>query len=304
MLPARASFLMLGLLAVFPCAAAAAASVFDDDGRRLLLATPAQRIVSLSPHATEMLFAAGAGSRVIAADEYSDFPEAAKKLRRIGSAHALDLEAIVALKPDLVVAWKSGNDARQVARLIELGIPVFFTEPRAPEDIASAIGRLGVLAGTMETAIAAARRLDDGIARLTAAHRKSALVDVFFEIWSPPVMTINNRHLIDAIVRACGGRNVFGALPALTPTVSVESVVGANPQVIIASGMGDARPPFLDDWKAWPQIAAVKSGHVYYVPADLIARPGPRIAEGARLVCDAIDRARVAAKASPGNKQP
>jgi iron complex transport system substrate-binding protein len=293
-------FVLLGLLAVFHCAAAAAASVFDDDGRRLLLAAPAQRIVSLSPHATEMLFAAGAGSRVIAADEYSDFPEAAKKLRRIGSAHALDLEAIVALKPDLVVAWKTGNAARQVARLIELGIPVFFTEPRAPDDIASAIGRLGVLAGTVDTAAAAARKLDGAIARLAAAYRNSAPVDVFFQIWSPPVMTINGRHLIDAIVRACGGRNVFGSLPALTPTVSVESVVGANPQVIIASGMGDARPPFLDQWKAWPQIAAVKGGHVYFVPADLIARPGPRIADGAKLVCDAIDRARPAPKTKIG----
>jgi iron complex transport system substrate-binding protein len=302
MSPLRAACFLAGLLAASP--AAAAVSATDDAGRRILLAAPARRIVSLSPHATEMLFAAGAGSRVIAADEYSDFPEAANKLGRIGSAYALDLEAIVALKPDLVVAWKSGNDARQVARLIDLGIPVFFTEPRTADDIARGIGRLGVLAETTDIAAAAARRLEGVIAGLTAAHRNAAPVDVFFEIWSPPVMTVNGRHLIDAIVRACGGRNVFGALPALTPTVSVEAVVGANPQVIIASGMGDARPTFLDDWKAWPQIAAVKGGHVYHVAADLIARPGPRIADGARLVCGAIDRARGAANPSAGNKQP
>jgi iron complex transport system substrate-binding protein len=274
----------------------------DDAGQTIVFEQPVRRIVSLAPHITELLFAAGAGSRVIAADEYSDYPQAARELPRIGNAYALDLETLLALKPDLVIAWNSGNDARQVARLRGLGIRVFLSEPRTLDDIPRAIELFGRLAGTETAAQAAAAALRTKFAKLAARYSNATPVRVFYEIWSPPVMTINGSHLIDAVLRLCRGRNVFAAVGALTPTVTGESVVAANPEVIIASGTGDAKPAFLDAWLSWPRISAVQRGLVTWIPGDLIDRPGPRIIDGATQACGIIDRAR--ANALPGNKQP
>jgi len=282
--------------------AGAGFTVEDDAGQKVAFERPASRIVSLAPNITELLFAAGAGSRVIAADEYSDYPQAAGKLPRIGSAYALDLETLLALKPDLVIAWKSGNDARQVARLHDLGIRVFLSEPRTLEDIPRTIETFGRLVGTETAARTAAADLRTKFAQLEARYTKVLPVRVFYEIWSPPVMTINGSHLIDAVLRLCGGRNVFATVGALTPTVTGESVVAADPEVIIASGTGDAKPAFLDEWLRWPRMSAVQRGLVTWIPADLIDRPGPRIVDGATRACSIIDRAR--GKALPGNKQP
>lgn len=293
---------MPAALIMSPARASAGIEVRDDSGQALVLSQPATRIASLAPHVTELLFAAGAGGSIVAADEFSDFPEAAKKLPRIGSAYALDLESLLALRPELVIAWKSGNDARQIARLRELGIPVFLSEPRALEDIPRSLETFARLAGTETAARATVEKLRAQIGELQARNRGKPAVGVFFEIWSPPVMTINRAHLIDAVLRVCGGRNVFGGLSALTPTVSIESVVAAAPQVILASGMGNARPAFLDEWSRWPRMPAVRSGLVAHIPADLITRPGPRLVEGAAQVCAILDRAR--GIASRGNKQP
>jgi iron complex transport system substrate-binding protein len=287
---------------LWPMGASARIEVRDDSGQTIALAQPAARIASLAPHVTELLFAAGAGNRVVAADEFSDFPEAAKAIPRIGSAYALDLESLLALKPDLVIAWKSGNDARQVARIRELGIPVFLSEPRTPGDIARALEIFGRLAGTESTSGPAARKLRAQIGELESKYRGRSRVKVFFEIWSPPVMTVNSSHLIDAALNLCGADNVFGQLSSLTPTVSIESVVAAAPEVILASGMGNARPSFLDDWARWPRMPAVQNGLVAHIPADLITRPGPRLIEGAAQACAIIQRARMIS--SGGNKQP
>lgn len=276
--------------------------VRDDSGQDVALAQPAARIASLAPHVTELLYAAGAGKRIVAADEFSDFPDAAKKLPRIGSAYALDLEALLALKPDLVIAWKSGNDARQIARIRELGIPVFLSEPRTLEGVARALENFGELAGTESTARAAAQKFRAQYGELQSRYRGRRTIKVFFEIWSPPVMTVNGSHLIDAVLTLCGGHNVFGALSALTPTVSVESVVAAAPEVILASGMGSARPAYLDDWSRWPRMPAIKNGLVAHIPADLITRPGPRLIDGASRVCAILERAR--GFDSGGNKKP
>jgi iron complex transport system substrate-binding protein len=282
--------------------AIAGTALTDDSGQTVALAQPAARIDGLAPHVTELLFAAGAGDRIVAADEFSDFPEAAKKLPRIGSAYALDLEALLALKPDLVIAWKSGNDARQIARIRALGIPVFLSEPRTLEDVARALESFGRLAGTEPAARAAAEKFRAQTGELRSRYQGRRPIKVFFEIWSPPVMTVNSSHLIDAVLALCGGHNVFGALSALTPTVSVESVVAAAPEVILASGMGSARPAYLDDWSRWPRVPAVRNGLVAHIPADLITRPGPRLIEGATRVCDMLERAR--GYDSGGNKKP
>jgi iron complex transport system substrate-binding protein len=297
--------LRLASIAVLSAAAApspAAVVLTDDAGGQIAFAQPPARIVSLAPHITELMFAAGAGSHLIAADEYSDYPPAAKKLPRIGNAHALDLETMLALKPDLVIAWKSGTDSRQLARLHEMGIRIFLSEPRSLEDIPRTIETFGRLAGTEAQASAAAAKLRARTAALAKRYSRRPPVRVFVEIWSPPIMTVNRDHLIDAVLHLCGGENVFGALGTLTPTVTLESVVAADPQVIIANDVGNERPAFLDAWQRWPHLSAVEHDLVTWIPADLIARPGPRIFDAAAQACEIIDRARDAS--SRGNKQP
>lgn len=305
MLPVKLNAILLVAACVSVLAAPqsdAAVTVTDDAGERLTFQQPARRIVSLAPHITELLFAAGAGGAVIAADEYSDYPPAARKLPRIGNAYALDLEAVLALKPDLVIAWKSGGTANLVAKLKSLGIPVFLSEPKTLNDIPGTIETFGHIAGSDAVAQAEAAQLRARKAQLEAQFSKRRKVSVVFEIWSPPIMTINGSHLINAVLQLCGAVNPFSGLATLTPTISTEAVVAANPEVILASSQGNKRPPYLDDWLRWPSIPAVAHGLVAVISGDLIDRAGPRIFDGAAEICGIVDEAR--AYPSTGNKQP
>lgn len=265
------------------------------------VAQPALRIVSLAPHLTENLFAAGLGGQVVGADEYSDYPPDAKKIPRIGRSGALDIERIVALKPDLVLAWESGNPAGQVAQLRRLGLNVMVTEQRTAADVATFLRQLAkVSAG--EAAMAAlsppgeraAAEFERGWAELGARYRNATPVTVFYQIWHEPLMTVSGQHSISEVLRLCGGQNVFAALPALAGTVSVEAVLRANPQAIVGSGSDGTRPLWLDDWRRWPQLRAVKTGALIDVPPDLMQRPTPRLLDGARRVCAGLDKVRAA----------
>ncbi len=267
-------------------------AVTDDAGNRVVLRRPAQRIVSLAPHLTELLFAAGAGDRVIATVEYSNFPAAAKSLPRIGSHAAFDLERIAALKPDLIVAWGSGNSPGQVKQVARLGMPVFVSEPRRLEDIAPSLERLGALAGTADTARAAALAFEARRATLAARHAGKRTVSVFYEIWNQPLMTVGGDHIISAVLALCGGRNSFVALTQPAATIGREAVLRADPEVIVASGMGEERPEWLDAWRQWPQLAAVQRNNLFFVPPDLLQRHTPRILDGAERLCAALDTAR------------
>ncbi len=283
-------------LAVCLCQwAGAAISVNDDTGRTLTLAHAASRIVSLSPHATELLFAAGAGERVVGVANYSDYPPAARALPMVGSSERLNLEAIIALKPDLVVAWKSGNAAFQVKQLSRFGIPVFFSEPRRLEDIATNLQRLGTLAGSHTVAEAAARRFRATYREIGQKFSHRAPVRTFYQIWDQPLITVNGQQLISQVISLCGGTNIFAALGPLAPVVSREAVIAADPQVIIASGQGAERPEWLDRWRSWSQISAVKEHQLYVIEPDLIQRQTPRIVEGARIMCHQLQQARQAA---------
>lgn len=285
--------LVCGLcLLAAPVPGVAAVSVVDDTGRSVQLERPAQRIISLAPHITEMLYDAGAGERVVAAVSYSDHPPAARELPRVGSYNRFDIERILAHDPDLVVGWQSGNPDESLERLRQLGLPLYITEPRSLESIASNLERLGRLAGTAETAAAAAQRFRQRYDRLRERYSGREPLTVFYEIWSDPLMTVNGEHLISAVVRACGGRNVFADLPTIAPRISVEAVLQRNPEVIIASGMDDERPEWLDDWKRWSDLAAVERGNLFFIDPDLLQRHTVRVLDGMERMCHALEEAR------------
>ena len=272
--------------------AQAAIDIADDTGQALHLAQPAKRIVSLAPHISEMLFAAGAGDRVVGAVQYSDYPEAAKKIARVGGYTSVDMEKVAALKPDLVVAWKSGNRGAHLDKLRALGIPVFINEPRRIDDVARSIAQLGKLAGTDSAGEAAAQAFRKRHAALAAKYSARPPVRIFYEAWNRPLMTINGEHLISDVIRLCGGDNVFAKLPMLAPTIDAEAVLAAMPEVIVASGMGEGRPEWLDDWRKWTKLPAVAQGNLFFIPPDQIQRHTPRILDGAERLCGQLDEAR------------
>jgi iron complex transport system substrate-binding protein len=266
--------------------------VQDDTGATVRLAQPARRIISLAPHITETLFAAGLGERLVGVVDYSDFPEAARKLPRIGGYARLDLEAIAALKPELAIGWASGNSAAHIDKLRALGIPVYLVEPVRIDDVATQLEHYGELAGTREVAAAAAADFRNRLAGLRARYGTRPKVRTFYQIWKQPLMTVGGGQIISDAISLCGGENVFGKLKALAPTVSIEAVIAADPEAIVASGMDEARPEWLDDWRQWRTMTAVKRDNLFFVPPDLIQRHTPRLVDGAARLCAHLDMAR------------
>lgn len=285
---ACAVLLAAALPAIPRLAAAAKVSAVDDSGQRIALAAPAKRIVSLAPHATELLFAAGAGAQVVGVSAYSNYPPQASRLPSVGDAMRVDLERIVALKPDLIVGWKSGNNAAQLARLRALGLSVFDSEPRRLDDIASSLERLGTLAGS-DAGRVAAEKFSAELRALRARYAARTPVTVFYQIWPSPLMTLNDAHIVSEAIRLCGGVNLFGALAPLVPTVSREAVVKADPQAIFVS---DEDTHAFDRWRAFGQLAAVRHGHLFRVDGSVMNRAGPRMAGATARLCEQIDSAR------------
>lgn len=290
-----------GMLAVV-CAAQAQAQnqnpsqterVFKDDtGQTFRLSRPAQRIVALAPHITEVLFSAGAGAQIVGTVDFSNYPEAAKRIPNIGSYSRVDLEALLALKPDLVLAWETGNSLAQADKLRSLGIPVYISQPNNLLDVARQIERYGEMAGTEASARAAAQAFRQRLAALQAANRDKPKVRTFYQLWKSPLLTAGKTQIISDVMRVCGGENVFGTLTPMAPRVSLEAVIAADPEAIVASGMDEARPEWLDDWKRWPGMTAVARGNLFYVPPDLIQRHTVRILDGTERLCEHLDTAR------------
>lgn len=264
----------------------------DDTGRVVPLHTAASRIVSLAPHITELLFLLGAGDRVIGTVAYSDHPEAARKVPRIGDAHAIDLERIVAMRPDLVVAWQSGNPRTQVDQVARLGIPVYRTEPRSLDDIAGSLTALGRLSGRTAEAEREAARFRERLAALRARHRGAVPVPVFYQVWSRPLLTVSGSHVIGDALRLCGATNVFGHLAPLISTVDVEAVIAANPRAIVTGvARGEMDDPFAL-WRAWTGLDAVRSRRLFVVPTEAMHRHTPRILDAVELLCEQIESTR------------
>ncbi|MDI5889671.1 cobalamin-binding protein [Halomonas rhizosphaerae] len=273
-------------------AAADEVCAIDDTDREVCLAASAERIVALSPGATELLFAAGAGERLVAVVDHSDYPPEAKKLPSVGNHDRLDLERLVALQPDLVIGWVTGNPAEQVERLEGLRVPVFRIEPRTFEGIASALERLSRLAGSEPQGRLAAERFRQELAELAARHADAPPVTVLYQVWDSPLMTVNDEHLIGKVVTLCGGVNVFGGLSRLVPRIDEEAVLAADPEVILAGGRGEENRSWLDAWKRFPELTAVARDNLFFVPPSLLQRPTLRLLEGSRLLCERLEVAR------------
>ncbi len=267
-------------------------SVVDDAGRTVTLVVPAQRIISLAPHVTELLYAIGAGKYIVGTVSYSDYPAAAKKLPRVGSYNAFDLEAIVALQPDLVVAWQSANPAAALEKLKALSVPVFFSEPRRLEDVATNLERLGKLTANEVTANTVSATFRRKLAGLRSKYRSAREVSVFYQVWHQPLMTISGEHIISQVIGLCGGRNVFASLSTLAPKISLEAVLRKDPEVIVAGNSALNYSGWKDDWRRWPALRAVKNDHLFYVNPDIIQRHTPRILQGAGVLCKQIETVR------------
>jgi len=266
--------------------------VRDDEGSLVQLDESAQRIISLAPSLTELLYAAGAGDKLVGVVEYSDYPEAAKALPIIGRYDMLDMEKILQLQPDLVVAWQTGNPRASVNRLRELGLTVYIAEPKRLESIPSHIRRLATLAGTEELAESVIEEFETKLAILSENYRTKTPVRIFYQVWDRPLISAGGNELINDIIELCGGVNIFANIELVAPKVSVESVLIRNPQTIVASGMDIERPEWLDEWLKWEQLSAVSTSSLFFVPPELLQRHTPRALVGAELMCEQIDETR------------
>ena len=283
---------ILFIFSLFTGAAHAEIRLTDDSGTVVTLAAPAKRIVSLAPHITETLFAAGAGALIVGSVDHSDYPEAAKNIRSVGGYSRIDLEAVAALKPDLIIAWQSGNAQAHLARLKTLGMPIYISQPSRIEDIAKNLDHFGTLAGTEAAAQDAAAKFRKRHAELQKKYTGRAPVTVFYQVWKQPLLTVSGRQIISDAIRLCGGINIFADLAGMAPAVNAEAVIAANPEAIIASGMGDERPEWLDDWRRWTQLTAVARNNLFFVPPALIQRHTPRLLDGTEHLCTHLDTAR------------
>ena len=284
--------LPLALALALPAAAQAAISVVDDAGRPVTLAAPARRVIAMAPHITELLYAAGGGSAVVGAMNYSDYPEAAKKLPLVGSDAQIDIERVIALKPDLLVVWQSGNTARQLEQLKALGIPLFYSEPGKLEAVATSIERLGALLGTAPAAAREAAHYRAELARLKARYGARPPVKVFYQVWDKPIYTLSDSHIIGDAIKLCGGVNVFGAMKVVAPSVGIEAVLQQNPEAIFGSERHTPDDAGIDMWQAYKRLLAVERGNLFRLEGVLLTRPGPRLVRGAAQLCDKLELAR------------
>ena len=291
----RSASVPLALLGVAWSVLACAAVTFSDDrGRTVSLQRPAARIVTLAPHLAELVFAAGAGDRLAGVSARSDYPDEATRLPVVSDAGRMDFERIVALRPDLVLAWMSGNPSRQIERLERRGTPVLATEARRLEDIARLLRLIGLAAGSRAQAELAARRYEEGLRSLEARYAGLRPVRVFVEVWHEPLITVSGAHLISDVVRLCGGVNVFEGASMLTPTVSAESVLVARPEAVIMTSGAGTQAEQVARWRRYALIPAVRRGALYALDPNLLERQGPRVLAAAQSVCEGLALARAA----------
>jgi len=280
-------------LAAMWATAAEAIVLPQADGGELVLKSPAQRLITLSPHLTELVFAAGAGHLLAATVAYSDFPPEASELPRVGDAFRIDSERVHLLDPDLILGWQSGNPPAALSHLTGLGFPLWTLEIRRPGEIADVVEMIGQATGTLEAARTAAGDLRRKIAELERRYAARNAVSYFYQISDRPLYTVSGEHLISRGLALCGGENVFADLSGLAPQIGLEAVLLADPQLLIAPRIGGLSDP-LEHWRAWPRLQAVRDQHFLLLPADEISRATPRFLDSVELACAMMDDLRSA----------
>jgi iron complex transport system substrate-binding protein len=291
-LPALVGAFAFALATQLPVATAAPITATDDTGATITLKAPAQRIVALAPHIVENLYVIGAGAQIVAAVDYSDHPEAAKKLPRVGGYDKFDVESVLVKKPDLIIGWASGNPVAQVDKLRVLGVPIYLTQPNRFEDVAQELRQLGRLTGRDKEAETAAANFLARLDKLRKTNAAKPKVRVFYQIWQTPLMTIGGGQIISSAIDACGGENVFASIKGMAAQISDEAVLAADAEVFVAGGMGEVRKDWLEPWRRWKHLTAVKRDNLFFVPADLMQRHTPRLLDGAEQLCAHLDAAR------------
>ena len=291
--PATA-LLLMALLTSAP--AAADVHLIDDSGQTLTLPAPARRIVSLAPYTTEMLFAVGAGDRIVGATRYADVPEAARKIPRIGDSNQLDLERIVSLKPDVLVVWRNGSSEALLDKLRSLRIPIFYSQPGRLAAIPAALLRFGRLAGTEALATRAAAAFETRLEDLGSHYANRPKVSMFYQLWRQPLLTINGEQQISDVISLCGGVNIFAGRKPLVAPVTAEAVVSANPEAIVTVNEDPESEAGLDIWKKIPSLLATMRGNYILLNSDIVSLQSPRILDGATALCNELDKVRARRK--------
>jgi len=289
--PRKASRVLVLALLLFSLPGWATIELQQADGSLLTLPAPAATIITLAPHLTELAFAAGAGGQLIATVEYSEFPPAAASIPRIGDAFRLDLERILSLKPDLVVAWQSGNPQQAIARLSSLGIATWTIEIRRPGEIATTLEQFGRATGNVDHALEAAREIRLRLQTLSGQYSGLPPVSYFYQVSAHPLYTINGEHLIARSLALCGGINIFQSERGLAPQVSHEAVIAADPSALLAPAEPAQQDP-LGKWREWPRMRAVRNEAMFLLPADEISRATPRLLNAVTAACHHLDQVR------------
>ena len=252
------------------------------------------RIVALAPHIVEMLFDIGAGEQIVGTVEYADYPKQANLIPRVGGHHSLQVEKILALQPDLVIAWQSGNNSDDLAQLKRLGINVVYSNPGKVDDVAASLRHFGKLLHKEQQAEQVAQAFEQRLASIREKYQHKSKVKVFYQLWSAPMMTINKNTLIHQLIGLCQGHNVFANNPTDYPQISVENVMLLQPEVIILPDEKSDKPQPVVNWQKWLEIPAVKANAFIHVNADLLHRFSTRMLTGVEDMCQQIEQTRSA----------
>ena len=277
----------LALILLTSQAAFAAITLQDDTGRSITLTHSPSRIVSLAPHVTELVYAVGAGAKLVGADGASDYPTAAKNLPRIGDYSRVNFERVAALQPDLIIGWRSGNRAADIHRLKQMGIPVLLTDAHSLTDVARLLRLMGQATGHVNQGERAAKDFETRLIKLRARYAMTPARRVFYQVWDQPLMTVGGQHWINDAITLCGGRNIFADLQGAAPRVSLESVLTRAPDMIIS---GDDAPDRRSMWQRFPRLPAVQRRALIRMNADALHRPTPRVLEGVEKLCIELAR--------------
>lgn len=278
---------LVALMLLTSRAAFAAITFQDDTGRSITLAQPPQRIVSLAPHITELIYAVGASAQLVGADSASDYPAAAKNLPRIGDYSRVNFERIAALNPDLIVGWRSGNRAADIHRLRQMGIPILLTDAHSLTDVAQLLRLMGRATGHAKEGERAAQGFEIRLIKLRGRFASTPTRRVFYQVWDQPLMTVGGHHWLNDAISLCGGRNIFADLQGAAPLVSLESVLTRAPEMIIS---GDDAPDRRSMWQRFPRLPAVQRRALIRMNADALHRPTPRVLDGVETLCQEIAR--------------